>query len=440
MHKPDILQPLNPADSFTLAIDQQIRNEAMPGSLCAFALELDQPPDTEQLKARLTEFCQRFPVVRASLQQYGRFFYWCRREIPKQFFFQQPCPSQEDEKAFLHRCISAIINHRESRETIAPLEFHLLSGRTRHILLLRWIHPLCDARGVDLILKYLCTDDAERRKLFDTPSTEPLVNAVLKKFSLWQKVGLFIKARRYILQIDQLRSIVPAPALQKPQHLNYAIRRLTEQQTAAIAGQSRRHLGLTATSLYYIGCLMRALQKINQDSAGEAYCVPYAFNLRKQKALAPLLGNHVCALFAQAPRQTVQNREQLFTYLKQQYSDVMRQQLDYAFLPLMWAGSRLSLEKYGTTLRRAYHTDSERASFWFSDIGTSDLSGMRFFGAPISGLFHLCQVTSPPALGLLSCKYQNRLTFTYNFIEPLIKAHWVDQLHELMLAELLGEC
>lgn len=440
MHNPDILQALNPADSFTLALDQQIRNEAMPGSLCGFALELEQHPDAERLQSRITEFCQRFPLATASLQQRGKKFYWCRRTAPKQILFQHRCPPQEDESAYLKHLTTTIINQREARDAVAPLEFHLLAGRTRHLFLLRWIHPLCDARGADLILKYLCTDDPGLRRRFDTPAGEPLVNTFLAKFSWWQKVALFFKARHYILQIDRQRSIVPPLAQQAPQRLNYTIRRLTETQTAAIAEQSRRHLGLTGTSLYYIGCLMRALQKINPTGTGDAYCVPYAFNLRKQKSLSPLLGNHVCALFAQAPRDTVQNREQLFAHLKSQMNDVIRRQLDYAFLPLMWAGSWLTLEKYGNILRHSYRTGTERASFWFSDIGTSDLSNRQFFGASINGLFHLCQVTSPPALALLSCQHQNRLTLTYNFIEPLVNEPWIDQLHELMLAELLGEC
>ena len=274
--------------------------------------------------------------------------------------------------------------------------------------------------------------------MFDTPKTEPLVNVQLKKFSWWKKIGLFFKAKRYIEQIDQLQSILPVQSQTAPKRLRYAIQRLTEEQTAMIAEQSRQHVGLTGTSLYYIGCLMRALDKINPDNKGEAYCAPYAFNLRKQKALSPVLGNHVCALFAQAPKETVKDRERLFNHLKQQNANVIRQQLDYAFLPLMWAGSWLSLQKYGKTLRQSYKTGTERTSFWFSDIGRPDLSGQPFPGAQINGLFHLCQMTSPPALALLSCQYRNRLTLTYNYSEPLIDKAWLDTLHELMLDELLA--
>ncbi len=184
---------------------------------------------------------------------------------------------------------------------------------------------------------------------------------------------------------------------------------------------------------------MRALEKMHPDNSGEAYCVPYAFNLRKQRALSPMTGNHLCALFAQAPRDIVQDRQTLFSYLKEQNAQVIRQQLDYAFLPLMWAGTWLSLANYGKTLRLSYGSGKERSSFWFSDIGRLDIPSDSFPGAEINAVFHVSQVTTPPALAFLSCIYRNRLTLSYNFVEPLSNPDQIEKLHQLMLAELLGE-
>ena len=183
---------------------------------------------------------------------------------------------------------------------------------------------------------------------------------------------------------------------------------------------------------------MRALEKMSPENEGDAYCSPYAFNLRKQRALAPMTGNHVCALFAQAPRETVKDRQKLFTHLKQQNTDVIRQQQDYAFLPLMWAGSWLSLEEYGKILRLS-SAGIERSSFWFSDIGRLDIPAHSFPCAEINNVFHVCQVTTPPGLAFLSCIYQNQLTLSYNFVEPLTNPKQIETLHQLVLAELLDE-
>jgi hypothetical protein len=437
--KEDILERLNPADSFTLAMDEEIRRDGLAGSYGCFALELDKTPDIEALQQRITEFSLRFPVAQASLQQIGRRFYWCRRNDPPPLFFQHHCPDNRNEADFQQHTIHCIINHKQARETTAPIEFHLLTGPAKHTFFTRWLHPFCDARGADLILKYLCTADEAQRRQFGLPESGPLVLEQLAKYRWWQKIALLLKGKRYMANLDSLESIQPFPGKPAPQRLNYSIQRLSEADTGQVAKLARKQAGLTGTSLYYIGCLMRALDKMAVDNQGDAYCAPYAFNLRKQRALTPVTGNHLCALFAQAPRDIVQNRQKLFDHLKQQNAQVIRQQLDYAFLPLMWAGSWLSLAEYGKTLRQSFGSGKERSSFWFSDVGRVDISENSFPGAEIIGVYHVCQVTSPPALAFLSCIYRNRLTLSYNFVEPVSNPAQIEKLQQLLLAELLEE-
>lgn len=442
-NKQKYIEPLNFADSFTLAMDEEIRKDGLPGSYGCFALELSNTPELETLQQRITEFNQQFPVATASLQQLGKKFYWCKRKTIPQLFFHHPCPEGQNEDDFQQHMIDQIINHKQPRESITPIEFHLITSTTKNTFFMRWIHPFCDAGGANLILQFLCTADVEQRKKFGFPKTKPLVNIQLNKFSWWQKISLLIRGNRYTVRLDKLLSVQPFYPIQKPAetppHLNYTVQRLTEEQTTQVLKQASKTVGLTGTSLYYMGCLMRALEKMNPDSEGEAYCAPYAFNLRKQRALSPMTGNHVCALFAQATREIIKDREKLFTYLKQQNIDVIRQKLDYAFLPLMWAGSWLSLEKYGKILRLSGSTNQERSSFWFSDVGKLDIPTQSFPGAEINAVFHVCQVSTPPAFGFLSCIYNNQLTLSYNFIEPIISKQQVESLHALVLAELLGE-
>lgn len=437
--KSSILERLNPADSFTLAMDDEIRRDGLAGSYGCSGLELSNTPDIDELTRRIDEFDRQFPVSRASLQQIGKRFYWCRRDNPPKMFYEHRCPDGEDATDFRQRTTDRIINDKQPRKSIAPIEFHLLTGPNQAVFMIRWIHPFCDARGADLILQYLCTADSEKRGRFGQPKTEPLVFVQLRKYRWWQKIALLLKGKRYIEKLDSLESIQPFADHPPPSRLNFTIKRLTEQQTEQVVKLARQHVGLTGTSLYYIGCLMRALEKMNPDNPGEAYCTPYAFNLRKQRALSPVTGNHICALFAQAPRSAVRDRQKLFEHLKQQNAQAIRRQLDYAFLPLMWAGSWLSLPEYGKTLRLSYGSGKERSSFWFSDIGRLDIPADGFPGAEIGGVFHACQVTSAPSLAFLCCIFRDRLTLSYNFVEPVGSAEYIDELHRLTLAELLGE-
>lgn len=435
--KEGIIQILNPSDCFTLAMDEEIRKENMPGSQCGFALELSSQPDIQAIEQRIYEFGERFPLVFASLQQRGKRFFWCQRKQQHPLFHLHGSSDLVSADDYHKQVILQLLNHRQARETVPPLEFHLIQSAGKNTFLLRWIHPFCDAKGADLILKYLCTDNAEQRLKFDSPKLEPLVNTQLDKYKWWQKVLMFIKAKRHITQLDTLESIIHADTSQTPKQLNYNSYTLSTEHTQKINKLIRQQVGLTASSLYYVGCFMRALHKMNPDQVGEAYCAPYAFNLRRNKVLSPLLSNHVAPLFAQAPKSLLHDRSALFQHLKQQNTQTLRKQLDYAFLPVMWAASWLSLEKHGEKLRTSMRTGTERSSFWFSDIGNADLSNTSFFGTDISKIFHLCQISSPPAIAFLSCQFNQQLTLSYNFIEPLFTEEWIAALHKNMLEELL---
>lgn len=437
--KQDIIESLNPADTFTLAMDEEIRKDGLSGSYGCYALEFDTCPDIQVLTDRIDEFSQHFPVSQACLKQVGKKFYWCKRQYPIKLFFHHNCPSNIDSIQFQQQKIDHIINDTQVREDIAPIEFHLISSELQHTLFTRWMHPFCDARGADLIIQYLCTNDKHQRQQFGQPETEPLVYVQLAKYRWWQKIGLLLKGKRFIDRLDRLQSIQAFECNKTPQRLNYRIKKLTEAETEKIIKQARQHVGLTGTSLYFIGCLMRALEQFNPSAEGDAFCTPYAFNLRKQKAITPVTGNHLSALFAQAPREIVQNREKLFQYLKLQNTEVIRNQEDYAFLPLMWAGTWLSLKEYGKTLRLSYGSQKERSSFWFSDIGRINIAENSLAGATITNIFHVCQVTTPPALAFLSCIVNNRLTLSYNFVEPVASCEQIEKLHHLVLAELLHD-
>ncbi len=431
----NIIEPLNPADSFTLAMDEEIRNDGLAGSYGCFALELSDIPDLAELERRIDAFAKQFPVVQGCLQQRGRRYYWCQRPSPPQLFFQHNANDSKEQGDDLHQITLAIVNKQEQRDTLTPIEFHLILSPNTQTFFMRWIHPICDARGAGLILNYLC-EEADRQKY---TQSEPLIFVQLRKFRWWQKIGLLIKGKRYIDQLDQLKSIQALECHATPKQLNYRIKKLSVEDSNQISQIARKQTGLTGTSLYYIGCFMRALATVFPDQPGEAYCTPYAFNLRKQNALGPVTGNHICALFAQAPREVVNDRLQLFAHLKQQYTNVIRNQQDFAFLPLMWAGSWLSLKEYGKTLRLSYGSGEERSSFWFSDIGRVVMPENGFLGAQVIGVFHVCQVSTPPGIAFLTCIYQGQLTLSYNFVEPVCQPEWIEQLHQQVVQELLTE-
>ena len=425
--------PLNPADYFTLVMDNEIRKDGLSGSYGGIVLELDAKPDIEVLAKRVAEFQSRFSLCRSRLTKQGKRYYWRESTDDEKILYLHHLNSRDETAPRLKE----LMNRRQALDKTVPLEFHVFCRPGGHRFFIRWLHPLCDAGGAGLILKFLLTDDLRERQQFNDDDS-PIQN-YLDRWSLWKKIGFFIKGKRHINGIDRLKSTLPVDDAVGPEQLDFQVVRFTRQQTEVIGQLAHKQVGMIAKSLYYIGCFMRAIALTGPAVEGDAYCIPYAFNLRKQKAVAPVFGNQVSVLFAQVPTALVEDRNILFKHLKQQYVESIRNKIDLAFVPVMWAGSWLSIERYGQVLRNQSRHHTERSSFWFSDIGEIDLANTDFFGSTVTGVFHLSPVTSPPSLSLLLGTFDQKLVMTYNYLTPQVESSWLSRLQQNMISELLGE-
>jgi len=188
--------------------------------------------------------------------------------------------------------------------------------------------------------------------------------------------------------------------------------------------------------LYYLGCFMRAMEQVGPPHAKAGYCVPYAFNLRRQNAPTPVFGNHVGCLFARAPREQIQDRKGLFEHLLNQHTKAVRDELDLAYLPLMWLGQWLTPARYARFLRKQ-HSGNELSSLWFSDVGDLNWGSKGFLGVAVTGLTMMCWMTLPPGLALLMGQVDGRLTLSYSYLSPAVDETWLDAVIAHMDAELL---
>jgi hypothetical protein len=105
-------------------------------------------------------------------------------------------------------------------------------------------------------------------------------------------------------------------------------------------------------------------------------------------------------------------------------------------LPLMQAGSWLSLDKYGCIVRNS-PSQRERSSFWFSYTGDMEPAPAVIAGCRVRSMYQVSQVTTPPGLGLLVSSFQGRLVLSYNYINNQVQTDWLERLAQAMTAELL---
>ncbi|PCI44375.1 MAG: hypothetical protein COB41_04525 [Proteobacteria bacterium] len=421
-----MLTALNTADHFTLMMDHEIRKSGLSGNFCALVFELAGKLDPEIFVVKTERFLQRFPEANVRLKQQGRRYFWQPYTQGSSIFFTH----QAKHKDAAQKIIQSIINIEVSAYDAAPITFHLINMPTGSFFLLRWFHPICDAKGAELITHYFLHDD-------ETPPQGKNPFALLtNKWSFWKKLGMMYKAKKYIGQLDQTSSSLPKIENAPAEKLDFKLLSFDADTSKNIMRNAMKEAGMTGTSLYFIGCLMRALEKTGcQEKAG--FCVPYAMNMRKRKALFPLFGNQVSFLFAQASMEQVRDRKKLFTSLREQHKTTIRTGLDQALVPLMWAGSWLPLEKYGGIIRNTPQGE-ERSSFWFSYTGEPEPQVSEIAGTKVKTMFQLSQVTSAPSLGMLVSQYNGEITLSFNYIAKQIQDEWLNTLTEQLAKELIN--
>ncbi|MDD1621228.1 MAG: hypothetical protein LUQ11_07085 [Methylococcaceae bacterium] len=418
--------PFNPADYFTYVLDQEIRDAGMPGGYCGLALQLGADPDLDSLQRRLDLLVERFPKASARIEQQGKRYAWIPTGNPILLECHQGHPDKNSEEE-TRRILLEIFNRPES----LPLTLHWIATRPGGTLLLNWNHPLLDARGAKILLDFLASDKPESFK--ESPS---LINAKLAQWSFWKKLQLLFKAKRHNDEANSLDSCLPTQTEQGAQTLNLKVRRFNTEESKHIAALARKYTGLAGRTLYYLGCFMRAMEQVGPPAAKAGYCVPYAFNLRRQNAPTPVFGNHVGCLFARATRAQVKKRHGLFEHLLSQHTKVVREELDLAYLPLMWLGQWLAPARYAQLLRKQ-HSGGELSSLWFSDIGDLSWGQKGFLGAPVTNLTMMCWMPLPPGLALLVGQLDGRLTLSYSYLSPAVDEVWLDKVMAGMDAELL---
>lgn len=418
--------PFNPADYFTYVLDQEIRAAGMPGGYCGFVLQMAVQPDLEQLQQRLDLLVEMFPKASSRIEQRGKRYAWVPTD-QRILLERHRCDADKDETEESQRILLEIFNRPES----LPLTAHWIAGQRGGSLLLNWLHPLLDARGAKILLDFLASDSPESFK--ESPS---LIEAKLASWSFWKKLQLLFKAKRHNNQANSVDSCLPTSVEQGPQNLKLKVRRFDSDESKRIAKLSRQYTGLAGRTLYYLGCFMRAMEQVGPPHAKTGYCIPYAFNLRRQNAPTPVLGNHVGCLFARATREQTKDRQGLFAHLLSQHTQAVRDELDLAYLPLMWLGQWLAPARYAKFLRKQ-HSGNELSSLWFSDLGDMSWAKTGFLGVPVTDLTMMCWMTLPPGLALLVGQLDGRLTLSYSYLSPAVDEAWLDAVIARMDAELL---
>lgn len=430
-----VTRKLNPADFHTLALDYEAKRDDLAGHYCMAVLELSGTLQTSVLQQRFQQLLDAIPWLQARLVARTFGYQWQLRDDSVPAFFEQPLDTESSQTEGVHESLANLL---VSRDLVAPVSLHVLRGTDNSLLALRWHHPLLDALGAELLLKALVSsrpvaESAEQEERCVAP-----VDNLLARSSWWSALRAVWGAQRSFVRLDrQVSSQLMTGTLDSHTPGCSRLQLDLEESTNALQ-EARRTIGMTGTALYFMGCLLRALEQTGLASPGEAFFVPYAVNLRRRGAPGPMLGNQVSFLFATAPLEVVRDRARLFSWLREQNHGSLRERLPFNFVPFMKVTSLLPLGVYSRLVRYRF-PGHERASFWFSYTGEFQIPSDDVFGCSVTGYSQLSAVTAPPGFAVLVNQFQGRLSFVINYAREAFDSEWIETLRARLRSEVLNE-
>ncbi len=413
----------NPAtpDLFHRYLDGRMRAGRGVGNGSQFVFEVRGSVDRELLRARLDDLTARLPVLGARLSPWpGR--RWSplpghvvpireeRLEVPVDVWFG-----------------------RHFGEPFAAadqpsLEIVLGRAADRTAVLVRWLHTLADAPGMDLLCRLLDGEDPARFKL------EAPAGAVVRR-AHGQRPGWRRGLDVHGLMLRHIARSVPRPyqaRVDRRARQTVSCHTLTRDQTAATWVRADQLGGLDRNA-FLVGALARACVRAWQPPRWRSLRIPVPLSLRPRAWRGPVLGNWFSMILLQVPVRRLRTLEEAVQTCRAAWRTALARGEDAATLSLMapagqlpgWL-ARLFLDgprlQDGATVNTSYvELESGKSGTWL--------------GQPLERALIASSILTPPGLAGIFSGCAGRLSVAV----PGQGGAAAQTLHAELVALLLGD-
>ncbi|MCI0587540.1 MAG: hypothetical protein L0323_11930 [Planctomycetes bacterium] len=424
---------LGPVDRFLLMIDRAARRAGLAGNLSAIALELGIPLDPARVEAALAPLLPRLPPLRSRLAL-APILGWSRwKSVPG-----RGAPDLvrvlEGSGTDASAAAEAAINDPLDPARDPLLELRLSpSPRGGTVAVLRWFHPLADARGADRLLGAMDEIDAGRTPVLEGP--DPLARVARGEFAGWRG----FRAARALLE----RRNGPPPVLLSPPAT--PVRgcallpiSLEGREAAAAEALSRGTFGGTGMNEHLLLASLRALHRfqVRRGAPRGPYAIPVTANLRPAGAPGPVLGNFLSFFHLSASSAEVEDPAVLARSIREQELAALGAGADRAMHALLRAGRWLPLRRYE---RERFRRDgAPRESVWFSNVGEILEGRERWLGARLLDVGVATAVPHPPGALFLFFRRPGTLRGAVVYAEGVLDREGAYRLAEFLREELLA--
>ena len=419
-----------------------MRQAGLPGNACCAVLKLGAGFDSETLRRRIAASPIMDWLARAEASRPLPAIFpmrWKLEKNPEPIFFEHTATAGDADKPWR---LPPAVTERELHAERAPgLVFDIFrhADGTSQVFL-SWNHTHLDARGLDLLLNHLNSDEPAKREAAVKGFIHPKqTNATLGQW--WESVKRARGSVKWLNEsgADPLFSLVPpGPRAAACKNL-YRVIYFTAEETARIDARCQKFNCGFRRSHFYLAASLRAVHQIASQRGNKdgAYLIPVPHDTRKRGASGPIFSNHLSILFYRIAPNFAGKITDILGELSRQMTDQIRDKFPEACMAALEMFKPLPLGFYVKHLGKP--TRGNFAAFSFSDSGETCAGMKDFCGGEIFEVTHLVPAWRPPGLMLVFLKFGSRLSVQLSWVDDCVTPAEADRLERDVRHALLEE-
>jgi hypothetical protein len=404
---------LGGVDIFHLVNDGEMRARGLCGNHCAFVVEVDGRLDPRRLDRRLAAATRALPELRWRLA--GGWPVPPRWEVEGR---GAPATVVHEATEVLDGALTLLEERLDGRQ---PWRLDVLRLPERDAAVLRWFHPLADARAAARLTAWLGSGDG------DEPAAAPIgaiaggSDAVLGTLDRQQRVALARAYTAHVMALGRVPTVsladtVPERAWRGGRQR--ALRLVLDaEETRAFDRKVRQRARLAETSV----ALLAAVRVLDAELyarglAPARHLVPVPLSLDPKDERARLFGNALTMMLFHLDRDDLGDERRAYLRLAEQQREIVRQRLDVAMLAGLDFAKWLPRQGYRWLRERPFA--GAPSSMVVSNPGANEVR--RFAGLEVRDAYPLPTVVAPPAFQLTFSRHAGRFAACMGWIEGVL--------------------
>lgn len=430
---------LSGSDIFLDIMDYDQKNSGLSGNMVQFIMRLDGMPDAAVL---MDTFSRRAREWTSGLFL-KRSFLRCRQwnisaeRVDIEPVWHTSCAGDRSPDMILDEIINRPVDL--ARPPIFRLD--VIESDKGGLLCFTWHHLLTDARGGEMLFKYLTGAGSV---LPETSSGQEPAHS--RTVGFWKDLSGAARFKPMVRRMAELG--VKSPGSNRiigNLRLSSIYRRFTEEESGIFSQRARRihpvfgeTASLMAASLRAVHCLM---PEDTRRSGG--YVVPVPLSVRNAADETWTPGNRISICFIPIEAEMVEELDlaSLAGKIAVEFREQVASGLPEAAESAMRVARFFPKALYRKILRDTM--GGEMSSFFFSNTGPVSIGGRQgepfdVAGSRVTSCFHRPMVSQPPGCGFFFSQYGRSLHLTICWIKEALSEHFAGDAAALVGADLAG--